>query len=336
MKSVVIALAAVMAAATPALANDSSAELATGGLLFVHNDNVEMRSEELSISAKQVSVRYRFFNTFNKDVTVLVAFPMPEVRIDGPDANVAYPTEDPVNLLGFATTVNGKPVKTEVEQRAFAVGIDRTALLKSLGIPLAPQLQTTSAALDKLPREKWDELVRIGLVEIEEYDVGKGMEKHLAPRWALQTTFYWEQTFPTKAETVIEHRYQPSVGGSVQTALGEPSAAQEPWYLDYLQKYCVDDAVMAAIERARRAAKTQTGTPYSEERIDYVLRTGANWSGPIKDFSLTVDKEAADSLVSFCGEDVKKVGATKFEMKKTDFVPDGDFAVLFLRKLPPQ
>ena len=33
-------------AGSEARANDSTAELATGGLIFVQNDNVEMRSEE--------------------------------------------------------------------------------------------------------------------------------------------------------------------------------------------------------------------------------------------------------------------------------------------------
>ena len=336
MKSILAALAAGMLAAAPALANDSSAELVTGGLIFVHNDNIEMRSEDLSISAKEVSVRYRFFNTSDKPITVLVAFPMPEVRIEGPDANIAVPTDDPVNLLAFATTVNGAPVKTEVEQRAFAAGLDRTQLLKSLGIPLAPHLQATNEALDKLPREKWDELIRIGLVETEEYDVGRGMEQHLSARWGLQTTFYWEQTFPPQAETAIDHRYRPGVGQSVQTSLGEPSETSEDWYRDYAQKYCMDKEFLAAIARARRAARSQFGAPFGEERIEYILKTGANWSGPIKEFRLVVDKGDADNLVSFCGEDVKKIGATQFEMKKTDYVPEGDFAVLILKKLPPQ
>jgi hypothetical protein len=320
-------------AAVPALANDTTAELATGGLLFVQNDNVEMRSEDLAISVKQVDVRYRFFNKSASDVTVLVAFPMPEVRIEEQDQNIALPTQDPVNILGFATTVNGKPVKTQVEQHVFAAGIDRTQLLMSLGIPLAPHLAATNEALDRLPHEKWDELVRIGLAEIEEYDIGKGMAKHLAARWGLRTTFYWEQTFAAKAETIVEHRYRPSVGGSVQTSLGSPSSVKEAWYDEYKRKYCLDSDFLATIDRLRKAAKSEFGPPYSEERIDYILRTGANWSGPIGQFHLTVDKGDAGSLVSFCGQGIKKTGDTKFEMTKSNFSPDGDLAVLILKKM---
>jgi hypothetical protein len=327
------ALLALAGAVLAARANDTTAELATGGLLFVQNDDVEMRSEDLAISAKQVDVHYRFFNKSKSDVTVLVAFPMPEVRVEEQDQNIAVPTEDPVNLLGFTTTVNGKPVATQVEQHVFEAGIDRTELLKSLGIPLAPHLQATNDALDRLPPDKWNDLVRIGLAEIEEYDVGKGMQKHLSARWGLRTTFYWEQTFAANAETLIEHRYQPSVGGSAQTSLGDPNLAKDPYYGAYPRKYCLDSDFMAAIDRARKAAKSQYGAPYGEERIDYILRTGANWSGPIGQFHLTVDKGNPTSLVSFCGQNVKKTGDTKFEMTKTDFSPDGDLAVLILDKL---
>src|SRR5262249_23924764 len=159
-----------------------------------------------------------------RDVTVLVAFPMPDIHVEGPDDTITVPTDDPVNLLGFTAVVDGKPVGTNVEQRAVALGIDRTQMLRDLGIPLAPHLAITNEALDRVPPEKWDELLRIGLAEVEEYDTGRGMIKHLAARWTLQSTYYWEQTFPANAETVIEHRYRPSIGASVQTALGSPDA----------------------------------------------------------------------------------------------------------------
>lgn len=320
----------------PARANDTSAELATGGLIFVQNDAIEMRAEDLFLSTKQVRVRYVFVNKSDKDVTILVAFPLPEVRISSPDDNISLPTEDPVNIFAFSTQVNGKPVTTKVEQRAIALGIDRTQYLLSLGIPLAPQLQSTNEALDRLPPDKWDELIRLGLAEIDEYDVGKGMQKHLEARWGLHTTYYWEQTFPAGKETVIEHQYKPSVGASVQTSLGSPSSTAESWYKDYLAKYCIDKDFLTTLERLRQATKSEYGPPYGEERIDYILKTGANWSGPIGSFQLTVDKGEPDNLVSFCGEEVMKISPTQFEVKKMNFVPEGDLAVLILHEIPKQ
>jgi hypothetical protein len=315
-----------------ARANDSTAELATGGLVFVKNDAIEMRAEDLYISTAEIRVTYRFFNKTDHDVTVKVAFPLPEIKIENMDDNISLPTEDPVNIFGFTTRVNGRPVRTSVEQRVTARGVDRTQMLRDLGIPLAPHLASTNEALDRLPRREWDALVKADLAEIEEYDAGKGMEKHLAARWALNTTFYWEQTFPAHAETVIEHRYRPSVGATVQTAIGSSLAETEGWLADYKRKYCMDAAFLAAIDREPRAADNNF-PPFSEERIDYILSTGANWSGPIGDFRLVVDKGKPDNLVSFCGEDVRKISPTQFEMRKTDYTPTGDFSVLFLKRL---
>ncbi len=331
-----IALAVAAATTVPAFANDSSAELSTGGLVFVRNPDVEMQSEDLYVSAREISVRYRFFNRSAADVTVLVAFPMPDIHVDGPDDNLSIPSDDPENFLVFTTMVNGQPVATKVEQRALALGLDRTQLLRSLGIPLTPHLNSTNETLDRLPAEKWDELVRLGIAEIEEYDAGHGMGKHLAARWTLQTTYYWEQTFPAQAEVLVEHRYKPSVGASVQTALGSPNENKEPWYEEYKDKYCFDYEFLATVERARRAVNSKTGAPYSEQRIDYILKTGANWSGPIKDFRLVVDKGDPDSLASFCAQGVTKISDTQFEVRKIDYAPDGNLSVLILKKLPPQ
>src|SRR5262245_35049877 len=65
-----IALALAAVATAPALGNDSSAELSTGGLIFVRNDSIEMQSEDLAISSKEVNVRYRFLNKSDRDVTI--------------------------------------------------------------------------------------------------------------------------------------------------------------------------------------------------------------------------------------------------------------------------
>ena len=79
MKRIILAAAAALVMAAPAMANDSSAELKQGGLVLVHNPGVEMRAEDLYISPTAVKVRYRFLNTTARDRQVLVAFPMPNI-----------------------------------------------------------------------------------------------------------------------------------------------------------------------------------------------------------------------------------------------------------------
>jgi hypothetical protein len=82
---------------------------------------------------------------------------------------------------------------------------------------------------------------------------------------------------------------------------------------------------------AKLEAKQKAGGPYyTEQWLSYILTTGANWSGPIGKFKLTIDKSKPQDFVSFCGKGMKKVGPTTFEISATDFTPDKDLHVLFL------
>lgn len=315
-----------------AFANDSTAELAAGGLVYVTTDAVRMTSEDLFISMDEVRVRYTFTNGSDKDVTTLVAFPMPDIKGDI-DFMESVPVDDPVNFLGFRTLVDGKPVDAQVQQRVSALGVDQTALLQSLGIPFAPQLEATHAALDKLPKETWDRLIGLGLADVEEFDAGKGWERHLAPLWLLSTAYYWQQTFPAGKTITVEHSYRPSVGTTAGTSFGQPDVQKADWFKDYQRKYCVDPSFVAA---AKKAAAGLAGDDFlMENRIEYILTTAANWAGSIEKFHLTVDKGAAGNLVSFCGEGVRKTGPTTFEMSATDFYPDRDLAILILSSVRP-
>jgi hypothetical protein len=91
-------------ATTPAAANDSSAELAAGGLVLTRNADIEMTREDLYVSAERIRVSYVFTNRSDKPVTTLVAFPMPDVT--GSEEPISVPTEDPTNLLAFETRVD--------------------------------------------------------------------------------------------------------------------------------------------------------------------------------------------------------------------------------------
>lgn len=322
-------LALSLAVAPSALANDSTAELRTGGLVLTRSDVVAMDEEDLFVSAREIRVRYRFVNGSAAAVTTRVAFPMPDISVTGPDENISVPTEDPQNLLAFSTSVNGAPVRAEVEQKVFAKGVERSEALRRHGVPLAPHLRATNEALDRLPPAAKAELQSLGLTDIEEYDIGKGMQKHVVARWTLKTTYHWQQTFPP-GQTVIEHRYKPSLGASVGTMIGQAEWAKFDFARDYERRFCMDRDFMAAAARAQRSGNGNL----MEQRIAYVLTTGANWARPIGAFRLVVDKGAPDSLVSFCGEGVRKIGPTQFEMRKDNFTPTRDLDVLILQRPP--
>ena len=299
--------------------------------MLTKNPAIEMRSEDLFISTKAVRVHYVFANASAKDVTILVAFPMPDVTIEGPDDNIVVPTESPTNLLGFVTTVDGQPVQAQVEQKALKNGVDITAYLKGLGVPLAPHLQSTDDVLDKLPKAAQDALVSRNLAIPDDYDAGHGMEHHLTATWTLKTTYYWRQTFPAGRTIDVQHDYTPSVGGTAGTQWGDPTFGGTALYTQGRQRYCIDDDFLAAATRAKASVTaTSTNGYMTEQRIDYVLTTGANWKAPIGDFHMTIDKGSTANLVSFCGNGVAKISPTQFEVHYTNFTPTKDVAILLL------
>ncbi|MFI4936610.1 MAG: DUF4424 domain-containing protein [Caulobacterales bacterium] len=313
----------------PASGNDSSAGLAAGGLVLTKDPAIEMRSEDLYISAKEVRVSYRFFNTTARDVTILVAFPMPDITTEGVDDVISIPTQDPRNILGFSTRIDGAPVVANVEQKAIKNGVDRTAYLTALGVPLAPHLESTNKVLDRLPQAKKDELVRMGLAVVDEYDVGHGMTKHWEATWTLKTTYFWRQTFPAGRELAVEHRYTPSVGESAGTSWGSPDFAKDPSFGERRRHYCVDDDFLRSVERSKKPGEDYA--PLTEARIEYILSSGANWKSPIGDFHMVVDKGDAANIVSFCGEGVRKISPTQFEVRHTNFRPASDVSILILK-----
>ena len=315
MKAAYATLLAACLAYGPATANDTSAELAAGGLILTKNDTIIMASEDLYISPSAVRVRYSFVNTSPRDVTLRVAFPMPD--IGGPgffQSDVSIPVDDPANILGFTTKVDGAPVRASVEQKALVAETDHAAWLRANHIPLAVHQGGVQEAFKHLPPAKQQEAVKLGLFDDD-----------LEPVWVLRTTYHWLQTFPAGRPITVEHRYAPSVGATVGTGLGSNYSS------DTAQKYCVDKALMTTL--ARSAAKHDGSPRYTESWIDYILVTGGNWKHPIGDFRLVVDKGAPQNLVSFCADGVKKISPTQFEVRKTNWRPEKDLSILFL--VPP-
>jgi hypothetical protein len=330
-RTAVLGTALAVAWAGAAGANDSTAGLAAGGLVLTRSADIEMRSEKLYISDKQVRVDYQFFNASPRDVTVTVAFPMPDITVTSLDDNIAVPNPNSANILGFSTLVDGKPVSAQVEQKVIQNGVDRTALLKSLGVPLSPFAVGAQKALDKLPKATKDQLVKLGLAIA--YDEGEPSVSHLQPTWTLKTTYYWTQIFPAGRVLAVHHDYTPSVGSSAGTTWGSTDDATSEGYAARKAKYCVDDSFLAAVRRGITPGDGMS--QLQEERIDYILVSGANWKSPIGDFQMTIDKGSPKNLISFCGEGVTKIAPTQFMVRHANFTPTKDVAVLILVQPTP-
>lgn len=320
------ALLALLVLGQAASANDSSAEKAAGGLILKQNADIDMVSEDLYVSPAEVRVNYVFRNRAPRARRITVAFPMPDRELlYEMESEVAYPE-------GFRTLVDGRPVRMSVERKAMVNGVDRSAELTRLGIPVAPpagqRAVHIAARIERLPRAAKERLARFGLIDADSLHMD---QPQVLPSWTVKETWYWDQVFPAGRDLRIQHRYVPGVGGTAGVALANREWRTSEHGRAYQREFCTDSAFLTALDRmSARATRAQRDYPM-ESRLRYILTTGGNWRSPIGDFRLVVDKGSPDAIVSFCGEGVRQISPTRFEVRHRNWRPDRDLAVLIVR-----
>ena len=320
----------------PAFANDTTAQVAAGGLIYVQNENVSMADEKLYISMEKVTVDYIFHNNSDKDVESLIAFPFPDVTGSG-DFMDGVPDTESDNFLDFQATQDGKPIVPDLQQRAFSLGLDVTDELVKAGVPLVPFGNKTGEALNKISPALAEDWEKRGMIIGQEIDNGSGMQRDLVPVWTLKSAYYWKTMFPAGKDIAVSHKYKTGTGSTVAVTFLDDGDPPGERLADYKKRYCVDDDLLKSVRKATDERIAAGGySAYFENWVGYILTTGSNWSGPIGHFTLTIDKSDPANLVSFCGEGVKKTGPTTFQMTKEDFYPDKDLEILFLTAVKDQ
>jgi hypothetical protein len=318
----------ILSGHSAALANDSAAELSIGGLQFTKSPNVEMRSEDLKISLDRVSVRYEFVNTSAAPVTLTVAFPLPDIDL-AEGESISFPANDPLNFVEFETRVDGSPIKFNTEQRAFIGDKEVSAELRELKVPLLP-LGAQQFRPQDLPAATRTRMASNGLLMPAGSDE-RGRPLYAAG-WVVKTAVYREQTFPPGKPVVVEHSYRPSVGASTDTILRSSLRQDKAMAKEierYRKDYCVGDEFLGELDKMAGTSRSNTAK-VGERRISYILKTGANWAGPIKNFRLTIDKGGNNRLVSYCAGKLSPSSRPELVLQAKDFTPDRDLKILFV------
>ena len=276
-----LALAAALAATT-ALANDSTAEKAAGGLVLTRTDAIDMVSEDLYVSPDQVRVQYVFRNRTRAPIRTTVAFPMPDRDLDEmylSDTN--YPGQ-------FRTLVDGRPVTMQVERRAMLNGVDHTAMLTGtaasrsmIGDP-ASDLLTACAASACAPADR-RRLTEIG--------AGRATAAANCMRCGRsKETYYWEQVFPAGRDLNVEHSYS-----ARHRRLGRRLFGASATYRDSAEGRADATPLLHRPrfpDRARPDGRRAIAhrIVMTQQNLSYILTTGGNWRSPIGSFRLVVDK----------------------------------------------
>ncbi len=321
--------------AAPLTANDSSSAIGIGGLQLTKNDAVSMDSEDLFLSAEKVVVKYRFTNTTAHDVETLVSFPLPSIPtgIEGYLGDQSYPSW---SEFEFKTLVEGKPVSFEKIDTIEAGGRDVSARLKELGWQVSYWTYEDDnffGDLQKLGKAEKAAFVKEGLLKWRD-----DRKEYVDPNWQVATNITRKQIFPAGKTIGVQHSYRPLSGGSVGGSL-EQNQRKDKSFQQYADYYCMDKAFLRGFDKRRYTGKkdedgNEIGSMYVETWLDYVLKSGANWKGPIKNFRLVVDKGAAKNLLSMCMSGVKKISPTQFEVVKRNFEPTKDINILIVQFAP--
>jgi hypothetical protein len=289
-------------------ANDGSVTATpSGGLVFEKNNDVRMMSEDLRISLDQIDVRYSFKNISKHDVSITVGFPLPGENV------LVYSYGNALHEQDFDVWVNGAKIDSKVNVRAY-----KTSRVNGRDVELDITQEFNALGLDPLDNNIGNKETAQRLRDLGVVCVGGDSDSEEIGCWHVQKTFYWQQTFPAGKEVLIRHAYGPWGGGSFY-------ADPEAWK----GKYCIDDDFLAAYRKI--TAKDKDFYYEREADVSYILKTGANWPGPIGNFRLQIDKGRAD-IISFCpipGLKMRRSG-NSFVGTAKDFLPKTDLDIYFL------
>jgi hypothetical protein len=326
-------------------ANDTLATLGAGGLVPTKSTEIALESEDLDISLRQVRVRYSFRNTSDHDIDAVVAFPLPD--IDGGDlfhVPTAIPFSDPVNFVDFKVeqlwpapgsghaSWNRKAIAIDTEVRAFHDGKDITQKLTQLKLPVSVADPRLDSAIDALSREVREALLKEELIGWEG-TAGVDKRELYWAGWITRVQFYWKQRFAAKATTVLEQTYVPIVGGGY---IVKNEDRTTPGETADLRPFCVRPGQRKSIaELLSRTPAPDGEVALLEREIDYILTTANNWSGPIREFRLSIHTDTPDDILVTCMPGIIQSSPTEYRLTRSNFRPDSELKVMIIQMPPP-
>lgn len=232
------ALILLLLLAGAAHANDSMGTVSTSGIKYLKNPHIDMQSEDLYISEKQIRVHYKFKNTSSQDITETVLFPLPIV----PAATVSDFADTKGLVDSFRIYADGKPVRPQAYVRAYfersnGTLVDVTADLKKCGLSDQELMHPWTKKQDG---EKIGS--KIGACRSAKVQSMLPKQTDELPDWSSQIIYSWKQTFKANSVTEIKHQYTPLVGGSFLPSLKAKDSKA------FIDEYCMDENFLKTLK----------------------------------------------------------------------------------------
>lgn len=350
-----LATCLVYSISLPAFANDSAGTTGAGGIVFEKTQGIVMQDEALTITPTLVTVTYQFKNTTQDPITKNILFPLPPYKTQGGNDSWDLETNPELStrvapFLNFSVIIDGIKTPYQTIQRAMVSNKDVTQQLKNAHIPLNPALVAGDApAFDSDLRnvKSWKQAAEnLKLLGTD----GK-------PLWNKETIYSFQATFPPNKITTISHSYRPATGIYFGYRPGNNEKTDEDilhtdltqttqlFGLDIAKSIQQQSFVAYLAERIKKASspsatnclsyhQNQDGCLYTYfYNVDYILKTGANWDGPIQHFKLTIQYPESGVVTynDFQGTDKAEIlnrpGVLTISMN--NFTPKNDLDILF-------
>lgn len=316
---IAVALMTVLISGTriPVFADAGAYASAMGGIQFRKESRISMEKERLTISKWKVTAEYEFLNNTDKDITIGLAFPLPDAT-----CNTGYALGKGSILnssVSFRVWVDGKELHYSTEVKA----LDRdghgeyTNFVKGVGSDIV-----SCSLPSTLSHGDGQKLVASHLAD---YALDNP-DSAVIPGWTVHEKYYWLEKFPAHRTVVLKNEYKPFPG----------------WLTLYLGKEYpagVDDYSWGGLSLAERTDSclgpriikkfVSLGDSMNFSFVKYVLMTANTWNGPIKNFELIVEKPPGIS-VSFCWDGpVERLDKTHFRAAARNFTPKRNLEVGF-------
>ena len=303
-----------------ARADDGVASISEEGIVFEKTDAIRMTKEVLDISGAHVQVDFEFVNDSDTPRTVNVAFPMPADNISYDPVPYEYvPVHGP-----FRTWVNGNGLSRNdyhIRHIARMDHKDVSAELKKLGLPLDQFVESKHLAPATLAMLKEKGYYTESMVGDEQ------SPKEFIPQYALQTIYWWKQTFPPHKVVRISHFYDAQLGGNSigMTTYAEKWRSIAPNIDGFREKICAEACKSSDAYNTPECSTCRN--KYSAQYLNYVLTSGATWKNGIEDFTLHVH---GASVVFAEVEDKPYGGYDELTLHLKNFVPTKELAIEFI------
>lgn len=314
------------------LANDSIGYLGAGGIEFKKTEDISMEKEVLTISRKLIRVEYEFLNTTSKPIKETIVFPMPFYGFD-----IGCSPEHSGKLEEFKVWSEGARLTPLRTVRARLKGKDVTGRLKELGFTDEDIAEyrgiNGGCGQDEPPAGVFaaniDALVKDGLMEYIVENAQAEFPTYITRAlWESAYFYSWEQDFPPMKKVRVVHEYTPFKGaGAWGYDFRQAENFRKQWS-DDIRKFCIAGGTIRAGNKIQTKNKVEM---LDWNSLQYILTTGANWSGAIKDFTLNLRKESKDEIVSLCFDDgqFKKSDELTISSHIKNFLPKRDVTAIF-------